>query len=60
MPYDFDGPRLSALVLIFVMWVLYGPILNWLGPRHTECTVACGALALDADVVGLAPRKPRV
>ena len=31
MPYDFDGPRLLALVLIFVMWGLYGPILNWLG-----------------------------
>ena len=31
MPYDFDGPRLLALLLIFVMWGLYGPILNWLG-----------------------------
>ena len=31
MPYDFDGPRLVALVLIFIMWGLYGPIMNWLG-----------------------------
>lgn len=31
MPYDFDGPRLLALVLIFAMWGLYGPIMNWLG-----------------------------
>jgi uncharacterized membrane protein len=31
MPYDFDGPRLFALVLIFGMWVLYEPIMNWLG-----------------------------
>jgi uncharacterized membrane protein len=31
MPYDFDAPRLLALILIFVMWGLYGPILNWLG-----------------------------
>ena len=31
MPYDFDGLRLAALALIFAMWALYGPILNWLG-----------------------------
>ncbi len=31
MPYDFDGPRLFALLLIFAMWSLYGPILNLLG-----------------------------
>jgi uncharacterized membrane protein len=31
MPYDFDGPRLLALVLIFVLWAGYGPILAWLG-----------------------------
>jgi uncharacterized membrane protein len=31
MPYDFDGPRLFALLLIFAMWALYGPILNGLG-----------------------------
>jgi uncharacterized membrane protein len=31
MPYDFDGPRLFALILIFAMWALYGPIMNWLG-----------------------------
>jgi uncharacterized membrane protein len=31
MPYDFDGPRLFALILIFVMWMLYEPIMNWLG-----------------------------
>jgi uncharacterized membrane protein len=31
MPQDFDGPRLIALVLIFVMWGLYGPIMNLLG-----------------------------
>jgi uncharacterized membrane protein len=31
MPHDFDGPRLLALLLIFAMWVLYEPIMNWLG-----------------------------
>lgn len=31
MPYDFDGPRLFALLLIFAMWALYQPIMNWLG-----------------------------
>ncbi len=31
MPHDFDGPRLLALVLIFTMWALYEPIMNWLG-----------------------------
>lgn len=31
MPQDFDGLRLLALILIFTMWALYGPIMNWLG-----------------------------
>jgi hypothetical protein len=31
MPYDFDHIHIAALVLIFAMWTLYGPILNWLG-----------------------------
>ena len=31
MPYDFNATRLGALALIFIMWALYGPILNWLG-----------------------------
>jgi uncharacterized membrane protein len=31
MPYDFNGPRLIALALIFVMWMLYGPIMTLLG-----------------------------
>jgi uncharacterized membrane protein len=31
MPYDFDKLHIGALLLIFAMWALYGPILNWLG-----------------------------
>jgi uncharacterized membrane protein len=31
MPHDLDGPRLLALLLVYVMWALYGPIMNWLG-----------------------------
>ena len=31
LPVDLDGPRLIALLLIFVMWLLYGPILGYLG-----------------------------
>lgn len=31
MPYDFDQLHIGALLLIFVMWGLYGPIMNGLG-----------------------------
>lgn len=31
MPYDFDNLHIIALLLIFALWGLYGPILNWLG-----------------------------
>ncbi len=31
MPYDFDALHITALGLIFVMWGLYGPILNFMG-----------------------------
>jgi uncharacterized membrane protein len=31
LPSDLDGSRLGALVLIFVMWALYGTLLNLLG-----------------------------
>ena len=31
LPDDLDGPRLIALLLIFSLWMLYGPILNFLG-----------------------------
>jgi uncharacterized membrane protein len=31
MPYDFNGPHLFALLLIFVLWASYGPVLSWLG-----------------------------
>ena len=31
LPSDLDGPRLIALLLIFAMWLLYGPILTVLG-----------------------------
>jgi uncharacterized membrane protein len=31
IPYDLDGPRTLALILIFVMWMAYGPILSMLG-----------------------------
>jgi hypothetical protein len=31
MPYDFDALHIAALALIFVMWGLYGPILNFMG-----------------------------
>lgn len=31
MPYDFDTLHISALLLIFACWLLYGPILNTLG-----------------------------
>ncbi|MBL8788929.1 MAG: DUF599 family protein [Rhizobiales bacterium] len=31
IPYDFDFPRVAAVVLIFVMWAAYGPILSFLG-----------------------------
>jgi len=31
IPYDLDFPRFVALVLIFILWASYGPVLNWLG-----------------------------
>lgn len=31
LPPDLDLPRLIALLLIFVLWAAYGPLLNWLG-----------------------------
>ena len=31
IPYDLDFPRVSAVLLIFVMWMTYGPILTLLG-----------------------------
>jgi uncharacterized membrane protein len=31
MPYDFDNLHILALLLVFVLWGLYEPILNWLG-----------------------------
>jgi uncharacterized membrane protein len=31
LPSDLDTPRLLALVLIFAMWMLYGPILRFFG-----------------------------
>jgi uncharacterized membrane protein len=31
LPVDLDGPRLVALLLIFAMWLLYSPILGFLG-----------------------------
>jgi uncharacterized membrane protein len=31
MPYDFDHIHIAPLLLVFAMWGLYGPILNWLG-----------------------------
>lgn len=31
IPYDLDGARLAALLLIFALWMLYGPILSFLG-----------------------------
>ena len=30
-PYDFDLLHFFALILIFLMWWLYSPLLNWLG-----------------------------
>jgi uncharacterized membrane protein len=30
-PYDFDAPHVAALLVIIGCWMLYGPILNWLG-----------------------------
>jgi uncharacterized membrane protein len=30
-PYDLDAWRIVSLLLIFACWMLYGPILNWLG-----------------------------
>jgi len=31
IPYDFDLPRIAAVLLIFAMWFAYGPILTLLG-----------------------------
>ena len=31
IPYDLDVPRFVALILIFILWASYGPVLNWLG-----------------------------
>jgi uncharacterized membrane protein len=31
MPYDFNGPHVISLLLIFVLWASYGPVLSWLG-----------------------------
>lgn len=31
IPYDLDFPRVAAVILIFVMWMAYGPILTLLG-----------------------------
>jgi uncharacterized membrane protein len=31
LPNDLDAPRLLALILIFAMWSLYGPILRFFG-----------------------------
>jgi uncharacterized membrane protein len=31
LPNDLDAPRLLALILIFAMWMLYGPILRYFG-----------------------------
>jgi uncharacterized membrane protein len=31
LPYDLDGLRIAALLLIFACWALYGPILRQLG-----------------------------